>query len=115
MMLHLYPREALLLTLKSGRRIEGAPIATTSDYITLKHGLSRSRFTKPDINTIDYLRLKPATHGFELALEEAPYALVFYPEFYYRALGLEGRVPVRLYDATKPEDDRMFGLKLCSD
>jgi hypothetical protein len=36
-------------------------------------------------------------------LTEAPESLFFYPEFYYRLAGLEGRIPVRLYDASVPE------------
>ena len=82
---------------------------------TVKHGFSRVQIAKSDVSTVDYLRMKPATDELELALEEAPYALGFYPEFYLRALGLEGRVHVRLYDAAKPEDDRTFGIKICSD
>ena len=38
-------------------------------------------------------------------LQEAPALLFFYPEFYDRLRGLEGKVPVRLYDALQPEND----------
>lgn len=113
--LHLYPRETLLITLRNGKRTEGWPLSTTARSITMKHGFSRVQIAKSDVSTVYYLRMKPATDEFELALEEAPYALGFYPEFYLRALGLEGRVHVRLYDAAKPEDDRTFGIKICSD
>jgi hypothetical protein len=110
---HLYPREAFFITTKAGKRIKGTPAAVTADSITLKHGFSTTVFSKPEIALVDYLRLKPATDSFNLAPEEAPWALIFYPEFYGRAAGLEGRLPVRLYDASKPEDDRVSGVKIC--
>jgi hypothetical protein len=46
-------------------------------------------------------------------LQEAPYMALFYPEFYYRAAGLEGRVPVRLYDSSKPQDTTISTIKVC--
>jgi hypothetical protein len=102
---HLYPREALVLIIKNRKRIKGAPVEVTSDTIKVKHGLSMTTLPKSDVVIVDYLRVKPPTDGFILAIEEAPFALLFYPEFYYRLAGLEGRIPVRLYDASKPEDN----------
>jgi hypothetical protein len=110
---HLYPREALVLTMKSGERIKGNPMKVASDSITLKHRFSTTTFLKSDVSSVDYLRSKPATDGFNLALEEAPWALIFYPEFYYRAGGLEGRIPVRLYDVSQPQDETVSGIKQC--
>lgn len=110
---HLYPRESLVVGTKGGKKIKGKPVSVTADNITIKHALSTSVIAKSDVTSVDYLRLKPATDSFNLALEEAPWALVFYPEFYGRAVGLEGWLPVRLYDISKPEDDRVFGIKIC--
>jgi hypothetical protein len=107
----LYPREALVLNLKSGKQVKGKPIKTNSDGITLKHGVHTSLYPKPDIATIDYLRVKPATDAFMSILGEAPWIVVLDPEFYYRATGLAGRIQVRLYDATKPEDDNPVECK----
>jgi hypothetical protein len=101
----LYPREALVLNLKSGKRVKGKPVKTDSDAITLKHGIHTTLYPKSDVATIDYLRVKPATDGFMSILGEAPWILLLDPEFYYRATGLPGRIQVRLFDATKPEDD----------
>lgn len=101
----LYPHEALVLRLKSGKQVKGKPTKTSADSITLKHGLSTTLYPKSEIVTVDYLRVKPATDGFMSVLGEAPWMLVFDPEFYYRATGLAGRIQVRLYDATRPEDD----------
>jgi len=103
----LYPHEALALRLKSGKQVKGKPIKTSADSITLKHGLSTDLYPKSEIVTVDYLRVKPATDGFMSVLGEAPWMLIFDPEFYYRATGLAGRVQVQLYDATKPEDDTL--------
>lgn len=109
----LYPREALVLTMKNGHRVTGTPVKVASDSITLKHAFSTTTFSKSDVALVDYLRLKPATDGFNFALEEAPWALIFYPEFYYRVVSLEGRLPVRLYDASRPQDETVSGIKNC--
>ncbi len=101
----LYPHEAFVATLKSGKQVKGKPIKTSPDSITLKHGLGVNMYTKSEILSIDYLRIKPATDAFIAVLGEAPWMLVFDPEFYYRATGLPGKLTIRLYDATKPEDD----------
>jgi hypothetical protein len=101
----LYPHEVLALSLKGGKQVSGKPTKTSLDSITLKHGLSSAVYPKSEILTVDYLRVKPATDAFMTVLGEAPWMLVFDPEFYYRATGLPGTIKVRLYDATKPEDD----------
>jgi hypothetical protein len=96
-----YPREALVLKLDSGKLIQGKPVKVTAEGITLKHGLITTNYKKADVATVDYLRLKPESDGFDYFSQEAPGLLFFYPEFYYRLIGLEGRIPVRLYDSTK--------------
>jgi len=101
----IYPHEALVLGLKSVKHVKGKPVKTTSDSITLKHGLSTTLYPKSEIVTVDYVRVKPATDAFMTILGEAPWFLLLDPEFYYRATGLPGRIQIRLYDATKPEED----------
>ena len=98
-----YPRESLVLKLGSGKVIQGKPVKVTADSVTLKHGLITTNYKQADVVTVDYLRLKPESDGFDYFSQEAPALLFFYPEFYYRLIGLEGRIPVRLYDATKPQ------------
>ncbi len=110
---HLYPREFLTVVTKSGKQVKGTVVAVGSVGITIKHGLTTSVFSKADIASVDYFRWRPATDSFNLALEEAPWALAFYPEFYGRVAGIEGRVGVRLYDASKPEDNTAISLKAC--
>lgn len=110
---HVYPREALVLTLTSGKVIKGKPLKADANTIRLKYGLKSILFPKSDIKTVDYLRLKPESDGFDFMLQEAPYMTFFYPEFYYRAMGLEGRIPVRLYDASKPEETGVSAIKRC--
>lgn len=103
---HVYPREALMVTTLTGVHVKGKPIAVKSDSITLKHGFATTTIPKAKISVVDYFRVKPETDNFDFVLEEAPWAIIFYPEFYSRTAGLEGRIPVRLYDASKPEDNR---------
>jgi hypothetical protein len=55
--------------------------------------------------TVDYLRVKPDSNGFDYFTQEAPALLFFYPESYDRLKGLEGRIPVRLYDVVMRQDD----------
>lgn len=98
-----YPREAFVIKLRSGKLITGKPLAVKPDGITLKHGFVTTEYRKPDVQTVDYLRMKPESDGFDYFAQEAPGLLFFDPEFYYRLVGLEGRIPVRLYDASVPE------------
>ena len=100
-----YPREKFVLTLMSGKQVKGKPVKTNSDSIALKHGLRTTIYPKAEVATIDYLRVKPPTDSFMYVLGEAPWILLFDPEFYYRSAGFAGKLQVRLYDATKPEDD----------
>jgi hypothetical protein len=100
-----YPREALVLKLGGGKVAQGRPAEVTAGSITLKHGLITKNYKKADVVTVDYLRLKPESDGFDYFSQEAPGLLFFYPEFYSRLIGLEGRIAVRLYDATKPQAD----------
>jgi hypothetical protein len=100
---HVYPREAFVLKVRSGKIIKGRPVKVSADSLTLKHGLITTQYSKSEIVTVDYLRLKPETDGFDYFAQEAPALLFFYPETYYRLLGLEGRLSVRLYDASIPD------------
>lgn len=100
-----YPREELAIVLKDGRRTKGKSLKIATDSITLRHAFSTTTYLKKNISSVDYLRLKPETDNFDFLSEEAPFLLLFNAETYYRAAGLEGRIPVRLYDASKPEDN----------
>ena len=99
---HVYPREAFALKLKNGKLVTGKPIKVTPDTVSLKHGFVTSLYKENEIETVDYLRLKPESDSFDYFSRESPVLLFFDPEFYYRAVGLEGRLPVRLYDSAKP-------------
>jgi hypothetical protein len=99
-----YPRESLVLKLASGKVVQGKPAKVTPDTLALKHGLITTNYKKADVVTVDYLRSKPESDGFDYFSQEAPGLLFFYPEFYSRLIGLEGRIPVRLYDVTKPQE-----------
>ncbi len=98
-----YPRESMVLKLASGKVAEGRPTKVTSESIVLKQGLITTTYKKTDVVTVDYLRLRPESDGFDYFSQEAPGLLFFQPEFYSRLIGLEGRIPVRLYDAKRPQ------------
>lgn len=99
---HVYPREEFVVKLKNGKLVKGKPRKVTPDVILLKHGFASEEYMKSNVATVDYLRLKPESDGFDYFSQEAPPVLFFDPEFYFRAIGLEGRIPVRLYDQAKP-------------
>ncbi|HEY1903672.1 MAG TPA: hypothetical protein VGG56_14660 [Terracidiphilus sp.] len=102
----LRPRESFMLRLRNGKVIKGSPLQITADGMVFKHMLwMKKRYAKDQIVTVDYLRLKPDSNVFDYFGQEAPALLFFYPEFYDRLSGLEGRIPVRLYDALLKEDD----------
>lgn len=100
-----YPREAFVLKLRSGKVLKGKPTRVSPDTISLKHGFVTTEYRKDQVATVDYLRLKPESDEFDYFSQEAPALLFFDPEFYYRAIGLEGRIPVRLYDGARPASE----------
>ena len=102
---HLYPHESLVIKLRNGKSIKSTSFAVAGETIT-SNNLSRKRvFQKAEIATVDYVRVKPESDGFDYLLQEAPLMLIFNGEFYSRLLGLQGKIVVRLYDSEKPEDD----------
>ena len=102
----LSPHESFLLKTRKGKLIQGRPLTVTSEGFVYKRFLwLKKRYPKDQIVTVDYLRMKPVSSVFDYFTQEAPALLFFYPEFYDRLAGLEGRVPVRLYDALLPQND----------
>jgi hypothetical protein len=103
---HLLPREAFSIRLHNGKIIKDKPLSVSADAMVFKRFLwMKTRIGKAQIVTVDYLRMRPESNAFDYFAQEAPAMLFFYPEFYDRLAGLEGRIPVRLYDAVRPEDD----------
>jgi hypothetical protein len=103
---HLLPREAFSIRLHNGKTIKDSPLRVTADGMIFKRFLwMTKRIGKDRIVTVDYLRMKPESEAFDYFAQEAPALLFFYPEFYDRLAGLEGRIPVRLYNAVRPQDD----------
>lgn len=104
--INLLPRESLQLRLRNGDFVEGRPAEITTAGMLFRYGpLIRKRYPKAQIVTVDYYRVKPDSAVFDYFTQTAPALLFFYPDFYDRLAGLDGRVPVRLYNAILPEDD----------
>ena len=108
---HLDPLEELVVELKDGEHGRGKLVRSTASSLVLKHGLHTARYAKVEIKTVDYLRWKPATDKLDSASEKAPWSMILYPESYSRLVGHEGRLRVRLYDASKPEDNSPLQCK----
>ena len=103
---HLLPRESFLLSLRSGKTITARPLRVTDDGMIFKHDVwFKQLLPKNQIQVVAYLRVKPNSKVFDYFTQEAPALLFFYPEYYDRLSGLEGRIPVRLYDAVVPQND----------
>jgi hypothetical protein len=100
---HVVPHEAFVLRTRGGKMAKGMPSQVTHDSITLKEGLVTTEYSKAEIITIDYLRVKPGTDGWGYFAQESPELLFLFPETYFRLMGPEGTVPVRLFDASKPD------------
>jgi hypothetical protein len=106
---HLRPRESFTVKLRNGKLLRERPLSVTADGLVYKRFLWLTKsYAKAQIVTVDYLRTKPDSDVFDYFTQEAPALLFFYPEFYDRLSGLEGRIPVRLYDAVMPEDDAVL-------
>ena len=103
---HLLPRESFTVRLRSGKVLKETPYRVEDNGLVYKHLVWLKKvYPKSSIVTVDYLRVKPDAYGFDYFTQEAPALLFFYPEFYDQLKGLEGRVPVRLFDSNKPEDN----------
>jgi hypothetical protein len=103
---HLRPRESFEVKLRNSKLVDERPLRVTDDGVVCKRFLwLKKRYAKAQIMTVDYLRMKPDSDVFDYFTQEAPALLFFYPESYDRLKGLEGRIPVRLYDAAMREDD----------
>jgi hypothetical protein len=109
----LYARESMLVTLKDGKVISGKPRKVDADTLSLEQAFSTKTISKQDVQSVITLKLRPATASFEFVQEEAGFFQIFYPEFYERVFRTEGRVPVRLYDSSLPEDDSE-GISRCN-
>ena len=97
--------ESLRLELKNGEWVKGKPTYTAADSIRIKHGLTSTEYEKADVAKVDYVRVIPPTDSFSYLRQESPFLVFFTREAYSRAIGLEGKVVVHLYDASKPEDN----------
>jgi len=105
----LRPHETLVVKTRKGETIKGNPLQVSPDGLVYKRFLWMTKRTaKAQIVSVDYLRVKPASDAIDTFAQEGPAMLFFYPDFYDRLKGLEGRVPVRLYDALLPEDDAVL-------
>jgi len=103
---HLRPRESFEVKLRNSKLIEERPLRVTDDGFVYKRFLwLKKRYAKAQVVTVDYLRMRPDSDVFDYFTQEAPSLLFFYPESYDRLKGLEGRIPVRLYDAAMRDDD----------
>ena len=103
---HLRPPESFELKLRSGKVVKGQPLRVTDDGFVFKRiAWLTTRYFKTQIVTVDYLRVKPVSDGFDYFTQAAPALLFFYPDSYDRLKNDEGRIPVRLYDAVQKEDD----------
>ena len=101
------PQEQVVLKLRNGNVVTDTPLEITPNSLGFKWILWwKKRYRKSQIVTVDYLRHKPDSDAFDYFSQESPDTLLyFYPDFYDRQSALVGRIPVRLYDALKPEDD----------
>jgi hypothetical protein len=103
---HLGPRESFEVKLRNSKLVDERPLRVTDDGLVYKRFLwLKKRYAKAQVMTVNYLRVKPDSDVFDYFTQEAPALLFFYPESYDRLRGLEGRIPVRLYDAAMREDD----------
>ena len=103
---HLRTRESFRIKLRKGAVITGRPMTVDTDGFRFKRFLwLKKRYAKDQIVTVDYLRVKPDSEVFDYFTDQSPALLFFYPDEYDRLRGLEGRIPVRLYDAVQREDD----------
>ncbi|HLY66169.1 MAG TPA: hypothetical protein VKU60_11600, partial [Chloroflexota bacterium] len=76
--------------------------------LTVEQSGKRINICKGDVSRLYYIRFKPMTDSAKYAAQEM--ALPD-PELWWYMLNLEGKIPVRLYDSSMPEDNEPVKCK----
>jgi len=93
------------VVMKSGAKHEGRlGKATDSEIVLTDHG-KQTMIVKDEIAIVYFVRLRPLSDSDELLLNELSYLTVFDPKFWSYEWNAGPKIPVLLYDASKPEDD----------
>jgi hypothetical protein len=101
----LMPRKRLLVVTTVGHRSTVTPPYTISDEGITLYASGKQTIPKREIAQVYDLVEKPFSDFGEYALGELGPLVIFDPDWYVWKLHLQQRVPVLLYDASKPEDN----------
>jgi hypothetical protein len=97
--------ESLQVVLKDGTRYKvKSPKVTANGIMFAQHGQNLN-LPKSQVETVDYVRQKPITDGQVYLLQEAWPVMLFDPRTWFHMLGMVPELSVRIYDASRPEDD----------
>jgi hypothetical protein len=104
---HIYPNklENVKVRLKDGKTITGSTIQASDDRLTLKHLGRTVEASKREIAEVDYIRFKPVSEVHEYVQREGAGLQFLDPKMWQYLLRINAVMPVRIYEASLPEDD----------
>jgi hypothetical protein len=107
-----YRREKVRVVTLNGKEHSGELIEVDDSHLAVLAGGQHQELAKSDISKVYYITLKQLGDLAEYTLGEDPWLAIFDPEAWPILVGA-GRIPVLLYDSSKPEDDSAIicGLK----
>ena len=96
----------------NGKEHNGQLVEVDDSHLAVVTRTLRQYFAKSDISKVYYITVKQLIDQAEYIFGEDPGLAVFDPEAWPILLGA-GRIPVLLYDSSKPEEDSAIvcGLK----
>ena len=96
-------QERVRVATRNGKKHEGEVAKVSETEITLKQYKKEKKFARADVATVDYVRYKPPTDKGAFFMSEG---VLLTPETWVYVSGLQPKVGVRVFDATKPEDNQ---------
>lgn len=97
--------EALNVRLKSGKSMQGPVVTASESQITIKHYGRSVRIAKDEVAEVEYVRFKPVSEAHRYFAQEAAGLQLLDPKAWQYLLRIDALLPVRLYDASMPEDN----------
>jgi hypothetical protein len=106
-----YRREKVRVVTLNGKEQSGELFEVDDSHLAVLALAQRQQLPKSDVSKVYYITVKQLSDQAEYVFGEDPWLAIFDPEAWPIILGA-GRIPVLLYDSSKPEDDSAIACNL---
>lgn len=106
-----YRREKVLVATLSGKTQSGQLVEADDSHLTILTGARRQPIAKSNVSKVYYITVRQLSDRAEYVFGEDPWLAIFDPEAWPLILGAN-RVPVLLYDSSKPENNEAIACSL---